>query len=592
MSRKKLEAEQVVVTSTTPPADRGFYKKSRTAHGHVGDLIRRDPATGQESTFAHVTELTATQLATYTGRTGEVVEVTDLPGRPQYRWGGSQFAAVVTATPDATGRVGLAVSGLDVAVWGARAKTALVAGDSITAIAESSLGITSVTDNGDGTATVVRTSHSLGVGDPIRITAAPTQALCVMDSAVTTVVDANTIKCTLGGRTHGVTSPSGASLYFPYRRGCRGWFNWMESSLGETFRTTWCAVGGATAAQISALVDATTITARADVGFVCIGMNDVYSAGSSFATAQADIKALIAKVRVKSERLVLLTIPPRNSADGAWSAGKQAIHTALNRWLYSYGNEIGAVVVDTWRATQNGATYVNAAASNPDPDAAFVIDNTHPSMRGAIAIGSAVATALAGVLGTSGWKAAHPAAIGADAGNLLTGSDFATGATVATGWASSDSTANMSVAPTLAARTVSADGDACGRNQILTVAYGTATGTASTRFRRNDIHALLTPGTTVQLRVPFSISGATGLVGLELAMFGAVGSNFWLVFGQQQDSNADVVSGDFSGWLITPPAVVPSGLTDLDVWVRPYITSAQSGNMVLKVWQPELRVLA
>lgn len=51
MSRKKLEAEQVVVTSTTPPADRGFYKKSRTAHGHVGDLIRRDPATGEESTF-------------------------------------------------------------------------------------------------------------------------------------------------------------------------------------------------------------------------------------------------------------------------------------------------------------------------------------------------------------------------------------------------------------------------------------------------------------------------------------------------------------------------------------------------------------
>lgn len=94
MSRKKLEAEQVVVTSTTPPADRGFYKKSRTAHGHVGDLIRRDPATGQESTFAHVTELAATQLATYTGRTGETVEVTDLPGRPQYRWNGGGFVPV------------------------------------------------------------------------------------------------------------------------------------------------------------------------------------------------------------------------------------------------------------------------------------------------------------------------------------------------------------------------------------------------------------------------------------------------------------------------------------------------------------------
>lgn len=500
--------------------------------------------------------------------------------------------AVASVTNPTTGEVELSINGLDVAVWGARAKTALVVGDSITAIAETSLGATSVTDNGDGTATVVRTAHSLGVGDPIRITAAPTQALCVLDSTVTSIIDANTFKCSLGGRTHSVTSPSGPSLFFPYRRGCRGWFNWMEAFLGETFRTTWCAVGGATASQISELVDATTTDSRADVGFVCIGMNDVYSAGNSFATSQANITELIAKVRSKSERLVLLTIPPRNSADGSWTIGKQAIHTALNRWIYSYGKEIGAIVVDTWRATQNGATYVNAAASNPDPDAAFVIDNTHPSMRGAIAIGSAVATALSGVFGTAGWKAAHPAAIGADAGNLLSGSDFATGTSVATNWASSDSTTNMSVTPSLEARTVSADGDACGRNQLLTVAYGTATGTASTRFRRNDIHGLLAPGTTVQLRVPFSVSGATGLVGLELAMFGAVGSNFWLVFGQQQDSNADVVSGDFSGWLVTPPAVVPPGLTDLDVWVRPYITSAQSGNLVLKVWQPELRVFS
>lgn len=51
MSRKRLEVEQIKATSTTPPADRGFYKKSRTAHGLVGDLYRRDPVTGEESSF-------------------------------------------------------------------------------------------------------------------------------------------------------------------------------------------------------------------------------------------------------------------------------------------------------------------------------------------------------------------------------------------------------------------------------------------------------------------------------------------------------------------------------------------------------------
>ena len=110
MSRKKLEVEQIKATSVTPPADRGFYKKGRNAHGHVGDLIRRDPASGRESTFAHVTELTAAQLATYTGRTGEVVEVTDVAGRPQYRWNGSTFVSVVTAETDAvTGATGISI---------------------------------------------------------------------------------------------------------------------------------------------------------------------------------------------------------------------------------------------------------------------------------------------------------------------------------------------------------------------------------------------------------------------------------------------------------------------------------------------------
>lgn len=475
------------------------------------------------------------------------------------------------------------------------ARKALLAGDSIAAYAEVYATATSITDNGDGTATVVRSSHSLGVGDPVRVVAAPTKSLCVMDSAVTQWVDANTFKIALGGRTNDVTSPSGPTIVYPLRRACRGWFNWLETALGEQFDTTWCAAGGATASKISTLIDETEVPVDIDIGFVCCGMNNIYAAGQTFAEAQAEIAALITKVRNKSAQLVVLSIPPRSSADSAnWTAGKQAVHTKLNRWMYSYVKSIGGIYIDTWRSVQNGATYVNAGATNPDATSGFQQDYTHPSMRGAIAIGYDIAAKISGQAGVRGYTAAHPAAIGTDTGNLLTGSSFATGSGgVATGWASSDSTANMTVTPSLVARTVASDGDACGQNQVVSVAYGTATGTASTRFRLNNFHALLTPGTTVQLRIPFKVVGAVGLNSLELSLLGTRSDGSFLsVTGMHNDSNTAVVIGDFSGVLITPPFEVPADLTDLDAWVRPYITSAQSSALTLTMWQPELVVLS
>ena len=474
------------------------------------------------------------------------------------------------------------------------ARKALLAGDSIAAYAEVYATATSITDNGDGTATVVRSSHSLGVGDPVRVVAAPTKSLCVMDSAVTQWVDANTFKIALGGRTNGVTSPSGPSIVYPLRRSCRGWFNWLETALGEQFDTTLCAVGGATASKISTLIDETDVPADIDIGFVCCGMNNIYAAGQTFLDAKAEIAALITKVRNKSAQIVVLSIPPRSSADSAnWTADKQAIHTKLNRWLYSFVKSIGGIYIDTWRSVQNGETYVNAAATNPDATSGFQQDYTHPSMRGAMAIGYDIAAKISNQVGVRGYTAAHPAAIGVDTGNLLTGSDFATGTTVATGWASSDSTTNMTVTPSLAARTVAADGDACGRNQVLSVAYGTASGTASTRFRLNNFQGLLTAGTTVQFRIPFKVAGAVGLSSLELTLLGTRSDgSFLFVTGMNNDSNTAVVTGAFSGILITPPFEVPADLTDLDAWVRPHITSAQSSALTLTMWQPELVVLS
>lgn len=473
-------------------------------------------------------------------------------------------------------------------------RRSLLVGDSITSQAEVTLATASpyVVDNGDGTLTVTRTSHSAHVGEPIRIGAASSASLNLMDGEILSIVDANNFKCTIQGRTHGVTSASSATVVFPNRRSSRGWYTWLEMLLGDMFDTTWCATGGATIAELTTLVTESDAGPH-DVAFVCAGMNDIYSDGNSLATMQTDMTALLALVSSRAQKVVLLSVPPRNSADGSWSAGKQTIHTGFNRWLYEFAKSNNLVFVNTWRAVANGATYINSAATEPDPIASFSFDNTHPSAVGAYAVGLAVKTAIQDFIGVNGWKPSHADDLGADAGNIWTNSDFSTDvAGVPTSWAQSDTTALSTVANSVVARTVSADGDALGKNAVITYNYGTATGTASTRFRRNNFHASMTAGSYCQLRVPFSIADAAGLLGLELCIFGTdADGTFWQVYGNNLDTNADPhTDTPISGVLMTPPTIIPSGLNDIDCWVRIYINSAQSSDVTVKLWHPVMRV--
>ena len=474
--------------------------------------------------------------------------------------------------------------------------TALVCGDSITAYYDTGLTLTApyCVDNRDGTATFYRTSHSLTPGEEFRISGAPEQKFNLMDGVVTQVVSANAFRAKLTGRTTMGTSTTGATMYAPRRRSSRGWLSWVEERMGALFDSTWCATGGAVIAEITDLVTNTELLDAYDYGFVMLGMNDVYE-GRTYAQIVADYTELLAKMRQKCRRMVILSISCRNSADANWSAARQAIHIQVNRWLYEYARVNNCIFVDTWRAVANGVTYVDSSATNPDMNAVMAIDNTHPSAVGAKAIGDAEYSAISSDLKVGAWIGAHNEQISTNAGNIFTDSNFATeSGGVATSWASSDSTANMNVTPTVAARTVSANGDALGYNQIITLNYGTATGTASTRFRRNNFHASLVAGQQFQVSIPYSLSGAVGLLGVSLELIMSDGTYTYLVYGSSLDSNVDVMTDSRSGVLMTRPITIPSGITDADVWVRIYISSAQSvGNdLVVKMWQPVARMWA
>ena len=470
-----------------------------------------------------------------------------------------------------------------------RPRTALILGDSITAQAEVILSATSITPQGDGSARVVRTSHSLDVGQQVRLGAAPVVSANLFDAVVKARIDANTVDVAGIGRTHAVTSNSSPSIYMPYRRSIKGWLNWLEFLSGEQFDPTWCAVGGATIRQIDALME-TSASYQHDIAFVMLGMNDIYSEGRTLAKMQRDMSRLLYKVQTRATNVCVFSVTCRNSADSAWSAGKQTIHTGFNQWLFEFCRDQGYRYVNSWRAKQDTTTYVNSSATDPDMNSAIAFDNTHPSAVGAYALGSAAYAAYPSSFWNTIPTAAHDDQLGADSGNLLTDSAFATNTGgVATGWATASSTANMNVATTCIPRTVSVDGDAFGYKQRYIISYGTATGTASTQFKKSSMHALMTPGRKVRFSVKVSAdSAATGLLGIETTIFGTTANGFWLVYGMSLDSSTDPLTGAISGTIFTPPAIVPPDLSDCFLYVRPYISSAQSSSLTIDIWQPRL----
>lgn len=477
-----------------------------------------------------------------------------------------------------------------------RAYTMLVAGDSITAFSESTVTATSIVDNGNGTATVVKAAHGLSPGQPIRMNVTAAQKTNVMDSVILSVIDANTFTIQLGGRTHKVVGGGAPNYILPWRRASKGWFGHMEERLGVTFKTVWCAVGGATSSQIYDLVVATPLTEIQDIGIVYTGMNDPYN-GLDFPTAQADRKKLIDAVRARSALTVVVAIPPRNSADTTyWTAARQAVHTKLNRWAHQYAQQIGAIFYDPSGATWNGKTYIDPTAANPDPYVPYMFDNTHPAHPAAKAVGYGIGDAIQPFMGVKAWKPWHKSQIGADTGNLVVNADWSSNAGgLPTNWTIVGQTAGTNLTTTIVPRSIAnGDSDNVGNNAVITFNFGTATGTlAQFSFQRSGIQGLLTPGSTVQWKMlSVAIQNAIGLLATEITISGIANGLVWQAYSGGLDGNTKPVAGSWTAPLAAPPVVVPAGLTSANILVRVLYDNTQTTDGTVKFAQPELLTLA
>lgn len=456
--------------------------------------------------------------------------------------------------------------------------------------------VTAIVNNGDGTGTVTfNASHNWTVGHPITVNASTDRVLNSFSGTVTAMLNTNPywVTYTLTNRTSPVTSgsASGTGCLYPLRTAPLGFATWLQALQSKRLAYVNACAGGADSGQILTMYrDALEEAQAAKVSDVVVmaGTNDIYARGWDFATTQASLKALIDYiVSTTTARIWWCNVLPYGSSGGAWSAGKQVIHNRINRWIWRYGQQIGVTVVDTWRAAQNGLTMVNPAAGNPDFTTGFAgADVTHTANLGALALARSLdtlmrqAASVQPLMFQGGHSAIHgqgnafanPSLTGT-AGTKTVGSGTITG-TVPDSWTVENTSGTGTLTLTSPVRTVAADGDASGNNLQVVPSVSANTWRL---INSTSIHSAVTAGEVREASIPLTITGAAGLTGIELVVFGTKSSGGNENFGFVGASNA--ITGDFGGVIRAPRWTVPANLTNLLVFLR--FTGATAGTFVI-----------
>jgi len=456
--------------------------------------------------------------------------------------------------------------------------------------------VTAIVDNGDGTGTVTfNASHNWTVGQPITVNASTAQALNSFSGTVTAMLNTNPywVTYTLTTRTSPVTSVAASSTgcLYPLRAAPLGFAAWLQALQSKNLGYVNASAGGADSGQVLTMYQDAMLeaqTARVSDIIVMAGTNDIYARAWDFDTTKASLKTLIDYISGStSARIWWCNVLPYGSGGGAWSEAKQTVHNRINRWITRYGAQIGVTVVDTWKATQNGLTMVNPAASNPDFTSGFAgADVVHTANLGALAVARALDTLMrqAASVQPLAFQGGHTDA--QNQGNALTNSSLTGTAgtktagggtitgTVPDSWTVEITSGTGTITLTSPARTVAADGDASGNNLQVIPSVSANTWRL---MNTTSLHAAVTAGQVREAYVPITITGATGLTGIELVIFGTKSSGGNENFGFVGTSNA--ITGDFSGVIRTPRWTVPANLTSLSFFLR--FTGATAGTFII-----------
>ena len=390
------------------------------------------------------------------------------------------------------------------------------------------------TDNGDGTTTInlaatpLSSTTQTAVGDTIRVNDSSVPKNNQFSAQVTAISTSPTysITYTNTGNYSSLVGSGNPFVILERELSCLGFFPYLRMLAGGNLDVIAnAAQGGATADQALEVFNyQVNRNVFARFGIWCVGRNDIYAKGYTYAQVIASAKRLIDVAMKQCKFFIAVTVPPQDSTllGGTWTTAKMQTQLQYETWVKEYVLSQGGYVVDAATAASNSVMYRDSTSANSNPTSGWTTDGTHPNSLSAHALGMAVLSQIQSLLipqqrwihGVASVYANDPSIITDNAlltgtgGTVTPGSGAITG-TAPDSWIISVDSGTAAVTTSLVARTGAADGDTAGNWLRLVI---TTTGASQVTIKQNITTSRLNNGDTVrgQHWVRLSSSGSPG----------------------------------------------------------------------------------
>lgn len=400
-------------------------------------------------------------------------------------------------------------------------------GDSTASSASSmSSNATSVTYNGDGTATInFAVSQGIAKGDVIGVQGSSDSAYEVFESTVINVVG-NSYTYTLSPgaipqlQTDNV---AGINIRYPLRMNAAGAMTVIDALTGKNLRFINAGQNGDTVAIMNARFSRDVAPfARGGRVLFTGGINDAFVAGRTLQQLKSEMIILLKNCIEAGAQLDIVTPFPQWNTRVLWTAAKRDVFISFRNFLKQFAADNGLMCWD-WASLSVGATQVQDASisnvdGNPGADMAQA-DKVHPTSAASYILATKIAQFYNSLYGTGPTIGAPrlPTDCGLFSNGLFTGTGGAAvnGTGQVTGQIANNVTVRMMAGTStancyLTARTVAADGDVAGFWQGVTLT-ATAAGDQF-QIQLQNLASQLTNGDRLNVSAVARIVAGAGFV--------------------------------------------------------------------------------
>jgi len=403
-----------------------------------------------------------------------------------------------------TGLVG--PDGGKVNLW--KGNTICLVGDSITENHIVYQAITSLTQT-SGVATAVAASHQLYDSQTVRVVSADESEYNGFKTV--TWVNANTFIYPINS--DAPASATGASFQRFDKLTDLGWFSLANAKLRSWFNVlNYAARGGRKTAEMLSSLSTEVLDYEPSWCAVLGGINDL-TAGETVASVTANLQSIYEALAARNINVIAMTILPLESGHSSYSTALQEKIMEVNAWIKKQCFDNSYLFVDSFSAV------VDPLSATAQPVSGMLkSDHIHPGEKGALAIANKLADTLSPLLPAIDTLVSSAAdTYGTNSANenvcdngVFSGSGGATSGTgvsgiVATSWTVKNAVGTPTSVASVDARTVSADGDTIGNNQVVTIT-GAASGNA-VYIQSASMHSRLATGQRMYAEGHVQVSG-------------------------------------------------------------------------------------